>query len=70
MKVHIKAVVDHLALAAMIRAHPSLASATPVAAFLSGPFECETIEDVWKLAHEIVSQERLATYERLKEFAP
>lgn len=67
---HIKAVVDHLALAAIIRAHPSLASATPVAAFMSGPFECETIEDVWGLAREIVSQERQDDYEKLKEFAP
>lgn len=70
VKVHIKAIIDHKNLADMIRAHPSLAEAVPVAAFVCGPFECEAIEDVWALARAFVVQERQASYELLRDFAP
>ena len=70
MIVRIKAVVDHRELADMIRTYPSLATARASAVFVSGPFETDTIEDVWQLAVEVVRQEREAAYETLRQFAP
>jgi hypothetical protein len=70
VKVHIKAVVDLQKLVAMLRAMPSVASAVPVAQFQCGPFECETVEEVWGLAVETVKLERQTSYEMLREFAP
>jgi len=70
IKVHVKAVVDYQALAKLIRSSPLLAKAVPIVAFQCGPFECETIEDVWSIAKEIVAQEKQAQWEKLREFAP
>jgi hypothetical protein len=69
-KVRIKAIIDQQQLIGLLRSAPVTATATPIAEFHCGPFQCDTIEDVWAIATEMVAQERQAAYEKLKDFAP
>lgn len=69
-KVRIKAVIDQQQLVALVRMAPIIATAMPVAEFHCGPFQCDTIDDVWAIVTEMVAQERQSAYEKLRDFAP
>jgi hypothetical protein len=69
-KVRIKAIIDQQQLVSLVRSAPITATAIPIAEFHCGPFQCDTIEDVWAIVTETVAQERQSAYEKLKDFAP
>lgn len=69
-EVVIKANIKLGELVNILRLLPAAAQYKPILELDCGEFRCDTVEEVWDLAQEMLKAQQTATYEKLKDFAP